>query len=744
MRITLRLTRNVNNNFKTLLLVLLAGFLHLSLTCVYGSDSEQDLVRQLRIYKDALVSSNSEEIRYDAAVSLLLWDHPRAAGVITEMLTTASVQPARQAIVKAIVDSQAALPDKDIYFEPLVQMLLEPDPSASHAAAQALTIYDYEKAGPRLEELVFSQELDKNIRLNILYAMKLRSEKEAVSVLIKLLDDSSREIASEAENALQEMFGYPVGTERQVWESILRELPNKSRHEIMKDRLGSQLRRINELKDQLDYWQNLYLTTLENQYEQADEVSRGALIIDKLAAQSAPVKLWALGKIAKRSSATVLPEEKVRPVILDLIDDPDPAVRLNTAQVLSKMSELNPAPELLAQLQQEPRTDVQIALLEALGEAAYFALSPGSKIKLDIATRDQTLFWARKFAREDVPEQIARGINVMRKLLELNGFSAEQMNEHLNLIATRYEEILQAGDIDTASRILNEMARLCAHNGPLKSRCARRFGPAFKQAFASDNPLLQRAGLGGLANIDPLMALEEIRRTGISSKANHSIQNTLIELAQSVGSEADLEWLLAMPLTNGQTESAQQAVDSILGRESARTVLKWYRKMEQTSPAGRKTELLRLAEKAAQTEKDVEALNQSRETLVLIYLDTKKYADAVPLLKALLASVSEEPKRAELNRRLLEAGLQTGDRQTVADVLKLHLQKVPTGESDPMIAVLSEFFNGDAPSREAKIEMLTAMEGVLEPQENPAWASKIQQWKAQIDAAGKPEVVPAG
>ncbi len=709
-----------------------------------GNDPDEELTRQLRIYKDALISSTSEEIRYDAAVSLLLWDHPQAVGAVVEILSNVSAGPARLAIVKALADSQAAVPDKEVYFEPLMKMLLETKEGIGQAAAQALTIYDYDKAGVRLQELVYSQELDKAIRLNILYALKLRSEKEAVSVLIKLLDDPNRDIAGAAEKALQEMFGYPVGTERGVWESILRELPNKSRQEIMKDRLGSQSRRINELREQADYWKNLYLTMLENQYEHSDEVSRGKLIIEKLGAQSSPVKLWALGKVAKRSSATVLPEEQIRPVILDLIDDADPAVRLNTAQVLSKMSELNPAQELLDQLQKEQDTDVQIALLEALGEATYFALSPGSKITLDVATRDQTLFWARKFTREDLPEKITRGVNVMRKLLELNGFSTEQMNEHLNLIANRYEELLQAGDIETASRILGEMARLCAHNGPLKARCARRFGPAFTQAFAAESASLQRAGLAGLANIDPLLALEQVRQTDISKEANQSIQNTLIELAESVGSEADLKWLLAMPVTNGQTESAQQAADAILGRESARTVLTWYGKMEANLTAVRKAELLKAAEKSAQAQKDVDALNEAREKLAGVYFDTKKYAEAVPLYKAILASVADEAKRGAVNEKLMQAALLTGDAKTAADVFAMHVSKNNASANDAMVQMLEGYFANGTMTSEAKLGMLAALEQAVDAGQKPGWAAQIGQWKAKLTAAEEPAPAPAG
>lgn len=688
---------------------------------------ESDATRELRIYRDALLRGSSDSIRLDAAITLLLREDSEARAAVLEILNSseAPVQ-ARTAVCRGLVQSNAALRNKQDFLEPLMGMMVNEQNDLAPAAAQALTIFDYEIVGPRLETLIRGDGLAKSVRLNALYGLQLRPEKEAVSVLIALLDNPDAEIAAAAERALQEMFGYPVGTDKQIWRSILRDLPQKSRGEIMKDRLASQLRQINELKEERDFWQNQYLASLEKEYEKSDEVGRGQLVLEKLGAGRSVVKLWALEKVAKRSGATIFPEDKIRPALLGLVSDTDDRVRLLTAQVLSKMSEINPGEKLLEQLQNETNEAVRVALFEALGEATYFAFSPGSKIKPDVDVRNQTLFWAKRFLNSAEPSKIVMGAVVMRKLLELNGFTPEQMGEYLGLLADRYTKV---ADHEVRGQILNETARLCGHGGAMKAESSRLYRPLFIAALGSEHAAEQRAAVLGLTNIDKLMALDEIRKANLMETANPSLRLTVIELIGEIGGEKELEWLSGLGIQNGEGDLFRQTLEKILLRQGSQVIVKWVPRLQERIGAERAERLLLSAEKKAENEKDVASLSGVREKLGDFYLSQGQPEKAKSYYNSALANVKDPVRRVEITNKLFDAALKSNDVELALTLIQERLGDGDISIDDGILVYLDAYFNMPEVPLEQKLALIDQFGGAGDMSGKTMWAEKVNEWQ---------------
>ena len=224
--------------------------------------------------------------------------------------------------------------------------------------------------------------------------------------LIELLDKADPDVSRAAEAALKEAFGISAGTARIVWEQILRDLREKSPEDIHRERLLRQEMNLRQMQAERDRWQRLYLGALDKQFETADEASRSAMTLERLDSDLTPIRLWALDKIERSSSNG---PAGLREKLLSLLGDETRQVRLRTARVLNNMSALNPAEKLLERFRLEQDGEVALAMFEALGEACFFAFSPGSKIELPGEIKLQTLEIAGGYLNSDDIETAKKG-----------------------------------------------------------------------------------------------------------------------------------------------------------------------------------------------------------------------------------------------------------------------------------------------------------------------------------------------
>jgi F0F1-type ATP synthase membrane subunit c/vacuolar-type H+-ATPase subunit K len=245
----------------------------------------------------ALFSGASEQSRDDAAVELLLRDDKASREILLEALLSKDNSAARQAVCRGLISSRAlgaVVRNRNDFREGLVGILVDEGGLDAQLAAEAMLVFKYREISSRLEKLVRFDEVDRRIRLNVVYALKIRPDKEAMSELIRLLDDGDVEISGAAESALQDSFGIPVGTDKEVWSTILKDLQRKSPNEIRRERLLQQETRMRKLQGELALWRRLYIAGLDKEYDRIDETARGVLLFERLGSELTAVKLWAL------------------------------------------------------------------------------------------------------------------------------------------------------------------------------------------------------------------------------------------------------------------------------------------------------------------------------------------------------------------------------------------------------------------------------------------------------------------
>ena len=223
-----------------------------------NNELKADAARQLRIYKDALFRGTSEQSRQDAAIELLLRDDKASREILLETLLGKNNEAARQAVCRGLISCRAlgtVIRNRNDFREGLIGILVDEDGLDAQLAAEAMLLFKYRELSSGLESLVRSGQVERRVRLNVVYALKIRPDKEAMSELIKLLDDADVEIAGAAEKALQDSFGIPVGTDKEVWVKILKDLQRKSPNEIRRERLLQQETRVRKLQAERDLWQ---------------------------------------------------------------------------------------------------------------------------------------------------------------------------------------------------------------------------------------------------------------------------------------------------------------------------------------------------------------------------------------------------------------------------------------------------------------------------------------------------------
>ena len=591
--------------------------------------------------KTALLMGPGEQNRLYAALELLQHPQPTARQILLEALAINDNSIAQAAVCRALITSRTPITQKEDFKKPLLDILRTSSGMNAQLAAEATLIFDYSDLADQLKKMTTAEDASRQQKLNAIYALSLRPvNKEAVSTVVLSLDQEDKTVAEAAQQALP--YWIPAGMDANA---IIKYLRLKSQSAIVRDWVDFQEKEVRRLKQETLHWQKLYLTALNTEYEIAEDSKKPSLLLARLQGDQAVVKLWALEKFAKLSGTVVL-DNDFTPALLSLISDPDRQVRLQTARILARISDTDPAEKLLEQLKIEQYEDVRLAIFESLGEACYFAFSPGSSITLSDNMRTETLSWAEKFIAEDQLQPAKAGAEVIRKLLEPNGLQEEQINKYLNLVAERYKRTDQQADTTLRTELLHIMARLCAQ-GTHRDKAAALFNDDFIEGLSdSENASVRLAAVDGLINIDRAAALKTFKAQSLFVDESASIRSAVIDLARQVGELQDIEWLSPVIAGNGEGEIAWHAIREILQRQPVENVVEWIQKLEGVVSEDRIRNLLEMAAKKAEAEKKpaiLKSLNERLRSMSLqLFLRNADYEKVAELIAQYL-------KQADLN-----------------------------------------------------------------------------------------------
>jgi HEAT repeat protein len=699
--------------------------------------SQEDPARQFRIYREALLQGSSEEIRVDAAVGLLLNRDETSQALLVSSLRLSDNSGAVKAVCRALIKSRAVgatIGSRDVFLEPLLELLAGADTDLSRLSSEALLVFRYRDIEERLYELSHNALLDKRVRYNVIYALQIRPEPEALSSLIKLLDEPDSDVARAAETSLQEAFGIPVGTGRAVWEQILNDLKQKSPDDIRRERLLRQEMKLREMQAERDRWQRLYLGVLDKQYETADETQRNAMTLESLDSDLPAIRLWALDKIDRIPAAS---QAALRDKLLALLGNESRLVRLKTAKVLNNMSILNPAEKLLERFRLERDSEVALAMFEALGEACFFAFSPGSKIELPADVKLQTLEIAGGYLNSEDIETAKKGAEILRKLLELDGLPQDVADRNLGLFVACYNLSVQRNSLLRAD-LLGMMARLSGR-GAQRERAARLFLQFFVEGLGvPDNPAVRLSAATGLSNLDKAEALKLYKKHNVMQDASPALRQLVFDAAGQAGKAEDLDWLASYLSSNGQSESALQAFRAICQRSGGQIVLEWADRFDREGiQTALVRELLEFVEQTAIAEKNDILLSESRVRLAEWFVRRQTPDQLAAYLDKLKATGGSLVFPDATGARLIEALAFAGYYDAAAAIVKVRLERASLRKDSLILDKLEEYFQSGQVNVELKRELFAKLSVLKVDPANPLWSSKLKSWQEYFASMSK-------
>lgn len=689
---------------------------------------EDEAARQFRIYREALLQGSTEEVRVDAAVGLLLNKDTVSRDLLISALGASDNPMAAKAVCKALIKSRVVgttIGSRDAFLDPLLGLLSTGEAETARLAADALLFFRFDDISERLDTLSHDSSADKRVRYNAIYALQIRPEPQALRILIKLMDEADADVVRVVETALQEVFGMPVGTPRLAWEQILDDLKQKSPDDIRRERLLRQEMKLREVQAERDRWQKLYLAALDKHYETGDEVGRNALILDRLESELPPVRLWALDKIDRYP---VNGQAALRDKLLLMLADESRLVRLKTAKVLNNMSALNPAERLLERFAAEKDAEVALAMFEALGEACFFAFSPGSKIQLPQTVKLQTLEIAGVYLDKEDIETAKKGAEIVRKILELNGLEPDQSISYLELLAKRYEVSRQRNSAMRAE-LLGMMARLCGQ-GAQRERAGKMYQSYFIQDIqVPDNPPVRLAAATGLFNLDKALALKNYKQNSVIQDVSPALRQLVFEAASQAGQPEDLEWLAAYLGANGQSEAATAAFRAICQRSAGTVSLDWGQRLDT---GGALTafvkELLELAEQKGIVDKNEMLLSEVRARLADWYVRAGQPQDLSTYLDKVKASGGSWVFPDEIGAGVVASTAYAGLFDVATAIVGLRVERGSLNSGSMILVKLDDYFQSAKVANESKAEFLQKLASLKATPANPMWDEKLQYW----------------
>lgn len=692
--------------------------------------STETQAQQLEINKTTLISDGStEQNRVNAAVLLLLSTDKQAKAILLEVLAVKTNPVARVAVCQALKQSRTleeSIKSKDDFFEPLFLMLSEGNALEGKSAADAMLIYDYKKIAYRLKLIIDDPKSTEQIKLNAIYAIKIRPDKDAILDLIKLLNNSDSAVAREVEGSLEKILGVPIGASKSEWDRISGELVKKSRDEFIADRLVMQYDKIRQLEEEFAEWKNLYKSGLDKFYEQTiDDSAKEKFLIDQLGSSKNEIKVWAITKVTGwKTSGKPVPDLLSRE-ILKLINSDNRSIRLETAQLVAGFGSIAPTEQILNQFKVETDPVVRIEQFKALGEVIYYGLLPGSNLKVPNEIRIETLDIAGGYLDSTDLDSVITAARVIRKLLDQNGLENTIAQKYFSLILKRYEAI-DPNQEGKRSEIVSVMSKLCQEGSHYRVDAVNIFGKSFEAGLADSLGLVRGASVVGIENIGQAEAIKIFRERKLYDDSVDSIRLNIFQLAEKAGGSEDMEWLSGKMNNNGDAEPAWKAFLAIITRGSFEQMLSWTERLSAGNiNSNYKTQLLLAVEsKAVQGNLAIPA--NLKLALADVYEQSGDFDKSIGYLNDYIGqSGTNDSLKATLTRVYLK-------KQDIANAIVIIESLIKEKDITPdnsICGVIEAFMKDPAANPDQKNALIAGL-AIIPAPERPSWAELLKSWSA--------------
>ncbi|MBN2272245.1 MAG: HEAT repeat domain-containing protein [Sedimentisphaerales bacterium] len=711
-----------------------------------------ELDPQLTLFKGALLDKgSSDQIRINAAAVLLLSDNPLAREILLGALKQAENVAVWDAVCKALIQAgmeRGTIGRADDFIEPLLGVMAAESSTTAKLAAEATLIFPYERISEQLDKIINDDSVPLKAKLIVIYALELHPDVGAAVALLRLVDNPQQELADDAKRALL-AIGISAGEDAAARKAIIKQLKAGDPTAFLQRRLIRKESLIRSAKAELALWQNRYLTALGEVYAAiADDTEKAKFLAGHLSGSETVVRLWALERIRQDRVGTrpnpKLPSE-VGAVLVALISDSDRNVRLKTAGVLSFMTEVDSAQQLLAQLGNEQDGEVRMELFSALSRACYIAFLPNSKVKIAPEIRKQTLEWAVKYLSDETAQKARKGAEALRMLLEQDGLTDSEADKYFGFLANKYLSLKKDSDGPLRGELLSTMASLCGPQSVRRDLSIKQFGPLFEAALTDKTDSVRESAVDGLAYIDKAAILKRLRKDFVND-ASMIIRKKLINLAAEVGGKEDLPWLAGKVGVNSESEPAWQAMLKIFNGADADTLSAWVENIVAETGGIRASDsqritFLEIAERKAVAENKPQMLQEVRENLAELYKKTGQFELSADYLSRLYETAATAKAKRAILPDLMYVYLRIPEVDLASKLVENCLQEQDLDTNDAVLRSVDDYF-AELPAGAEPNGLLDAFGNIQVPRGRPLWQNRLREWMirfGKVQASGKLE-----
>jgi hypothetical protein len=708
--------------------------------CAAAADSvlsiESNLTRAQRVFRTSLLEGPTDQVRTDSAMELLLGEDKYARYIVLSVLAQNDNIPAQAAICKALAQCRGlGVKNTNDFLDPLFTIVSTGSDQQARAAAEALTIFDFKLINDRLGKIILDSKSTQTARLNALYAIKMRPEKQAIFELIRFLSARDQQVAQTAAGHLRDILGISAAGDSTAWMQIVKDLEHKSQEELDHDRLVRLELKSREDDAKLTEWKNMYLSSLFARYDAiTSDADRATFLKQMLNSDELVLQVWALDRVREwRESNKPLPSN-FGPILLTLVSSNEAAVRYETARLLAYTSYFNPAEALYKQLPDEREDSIRIELLGALGAACNYArLNPdAAKVPENIiaATRG----WAGEFLMQTEPRKACQGAQVLSKLLAADSMPQQEAQQFLAMFTQRYvQERTRTEPNDLVrSTLLTEMGSLCG-SAAHRADAARTFEPLFLEALADKADAVREAGVSGLVKVDEPRALATLLARNEPNDGSPKVRSTIIELAGRVGTKTDLAWLSSkMSVSGAEGEAAWKAMIEIFKRSGSPLLADWVTRFDIAKVAmDRKATLLELMLQKAESENNTELSAAARKRLADFYLDSGQQVEKAARYYGMLLEGTSGKDREAIVTGLLVADLKLNQYDSAAQLFANRLLEKDLDANDVFIVKVNGYLakNSSVQNNQLLVKALAAVKATTS---RLLWQQQVKRWKDQF------------
>jgi HEAT repeat protein len=330
-----------------------------------GLTGEQEL--ELRMFTGQLAdASRAAKTKVEAAELLLSRGYPQAAEALRKFLEDPANRMGQIAVAEAIASRGT---EQQMFVEPLMAMLTGTEPSVRPAAARALAAYRTGGVADKLLAIAQDEKADKTVRLVTISALQRVLDRQAVDVLIQLVDNHDLAIRNAAAESLAKLTNIrDFAGDPKKWKKWWSQNKTKPASAWLADLAESLAREKTRLEDENTELKTRLAAAMTDYYAATPAAVQDKLLIGFLKDPLPDVRLVGVRLTDRRVSTSGEVPEEIRAQLCAMLADDDSRIRRATALLEANLGDPNAADLLLGRLKVEEIPEVKQGLLTAVGQ----------------------------------------------------------------------------------------------------------------------------------------------------------------------------------------------------------------------------------------------------------------------------------------------------------------------------------------------------------------------------------------